>query len=235
MGDNAFVVVANRLPVDRVGGRYEVSPGGLVAALAPVLRSREGCWVGWPGDVGVELEPFTFNGISLVPVALDQEDFEGFYEGFSNSTLWPLYHDLIVTPEYKQEWWERYVAVNEKFARAAAGAAAHGATVWVQDYQLQLVPGMLKALRPDLTIGFFLHIPFPAPALFQQLPWRNEVLEGLKGCDLIGFQRHADEDNFGLLTTEIRTGTFPISIDLGEIEAAPEASIRNLRERVGDP
>lgn len=235
MGDNAFVVVANRLPVDRVGGRYEVSPGGLVAALAPVLRSREGCWVGWPGDVGGELEPFTFNGISLVPVALDQEDFEGFYEGFSNSTLWPLYHDLIVTPEYKQEWWERYVAVNEKFARAAAGAAAHGATVWVQDYQLQLVPGMLKALRPDLTIGFFLHIPFPAPALFQQLPWRNEVLEGLKGCDLIGFQRHADEDNFRLLTTEIRTGTFPISIDLGEIEAAPEASIRNLRERVGDP
>ena len=98
MGSNEFLVVANRLPVDKVGDHYEVSPGGLVAALAPVLRSRGGCWVGWPGDTSAELEPFEFNGISLVPVCLDQDDFEGFYEGFSNSTLWPLYHDLIVTP-----------------------------------------------------------------------------------------------------------------------------------------
>ena len=159
MGGNEFVVVANRLPVDKVGDHYEVSPGGLVAALAPVLRSRGGCWVGWPGDTSSDLAPFTFDGISLVPVCLDQDDFEGFYEGFSNSTLWPLYHDLIVTPEYNQDWWERYVAVNEKFARATAETAAENATVWVQDYQLQLVPGMLRELRPDLTIGFFLHIP----------------------------------------------------------------------------
>ena len=235
MGDNEFVVVANRLPVDKVEDHYEVSPGGLVAALAPVLRAREGCWVGWPGNIGETLDPFEFGGIALLPVSLDQDDFEGFYEGFSNSTLWPLYHDLIVQPEYNQEWWERYVAVNRKFAEAAAEAAAEGATVWVQDYQLQLVPGMLKAIRPDVTIGFFLHIPFPAPALFQQLPWRNEILEGLKGCDLIGFQRHTDEDNFRLLTEEIRTGTFPISIDSGEIAVAPKASISRLREAVGDP
>lgn len=235
MGDNDFVVVANRLPVDKVGDQYEVSPGGLVAALAPVLRAREGCWVGWPGTIGEALEPFAFGGISLLPVALDQEDYEGFYEGFSNSTLWPLYHDLIVQPEYNQQWWERYVAVNRRFAEAAAHAAAENATVWVQDYQLQLVPGMLKEIRPDVTIGFFLHIPFPAPALFHQLPWREEILEGLKGCDLIGFQRGADEENFRLLTEEIRTGTFPISIDAAEIAVAPEASIHELRASVGDP
>ncbi|MBX4389655.1 trehalose-6-phosphate synthase, partial [Mycobacterium tuberculosis] len=87
--------------------------------------------------------------ISLLPVALDQQDYEGFYEGFSNSTLWPLYHDLIVQPEYNQQWWDRYVAVNRRFAEAAAHAAAENATVWVQDYQLQLVPGMLKEIRPD--------------------------------------------------------------------------------------
>ena len=235
MGSNEFLVVANRLPVDKVGDHYEVSPGGLVAALAPVLRSRGGCWVGWPGDTSAELEPFEFNGISLVPVCLDQDDFEGFYEGFSNSTLWPLYHDLIVTPEYRQEWWERYVAVNEKFARATAKAAGKNATVWVQDYQLQLVPGMLRELRPDLTIGFFLHIPFPAPALFQQLPWRDEILSGLSGCDLIGFQRTTDEENFRLLTTDIRTGTFPISIDADEVQAATESSIRTLRNSLGNP
>ena len=235
MGDNEFVVVANRLPVDKVGDHYEVSPGGLVAALAPVLRAREGCWVGWPGNIGEELEPFEFGGISLLPVTLDQEDFEGFYEGFSNSALWPLYHDLIVQPEYNQDWWERYVAVNRKFAEATAKAAAENATVWVQDYQLQLVPGMLKALRPDVTIGFFLHIPFPAPALFQQLPWRDEILEGLKGCDLIGFQRHTDEDNFRLLTEDIRTGTFPISIDSGEITTATNEQVEALRSAVGSP
>ena len=235
MGDNEFVVVANRLPVDKVGDHYEVSPGGLVAALAPVLRAREGCWVGWPGNIGETLEPFEFGGISLLPVTLDQDDFEGFYEGFSNSTLWPLYHDLIVTPEYRQEWWERYVAVNEKFAEATAKAAGKNATVWVQDYQLQLVPGMLRELRPDLTIGFFLHIPFPAPALFQQLPWRDEILSGLSGCDLIGFQRTTDEENFRLLTTDIRTGTFPISIDADEVQAATESSIRTLRNSLGNP
>lgn len=235
MGDNEFVIVANRLPVDKVGDHYEVSPGGLVAALAPVLRAREGCWVGWPGNIGETLAPFEFGGINLHPVSLDQDDFEGFYEGFSNSTLWPLYHDLIVQPEYNQQWWERYVAVNRKFAEATASAAAENATVWVQDYQLQLVPGMLKQSRPDVTIGFFLHIPFPAPALFQQLPWRNEILEGLKGCDLIGFQRHTDEDNFRLLTEDIRTGTFPISIDSGEITTASTAQIADLREAVGKP
>lgn len=230
-----FVVVANRLPVDRVGERWQASPGGLVAALAPVLRARGGCWVGWPGETNTTLAPFSAGGIELVPVALDETDYTDFYEGFSNSTLWPLYHDLIVAPQYDQTWWERYVAVNERFALSVEKQAAHGATVWVQDYQLQLVPGLLRKRRPDLKVGFFLHIPFPSPDLFRQLPWREEILSSLEACDLIGFQRGTDEQNFrGLLPADasVRTGTFPISIDPKAITPGDPARVR---EAVGDP
>ena len=101
---------------------------------------------------------------------MSAEDVEGHYEGFSNATLWPLYHDLVAKPEFHREWWESYVEVNERFAAAAADEAAEHATVWVHDYQLQLMPRMLRELRPDLRIGFYLHIPFPPAELFQQLP-----------------------------------------------------------------
>lgn len=238
---NEFVVVANRLPVDRVMGGWQASPGGLVAALAPVLRARQGCWVGWAGETGAPCAPFSFEGISLVPVALDQQDYEEFYEGFSNSTLWPLYHDLIVAPQYNQQWWQRYVAVNERFAQATAQVAAPNATVWVQDYQLQLVPGMLRALRPDLTIGFFLHIPFPSPDLFRQLPWRDALVEGLVGCDLVGFQRDTDERNFRVLVEQVgahpapRSGTFPISIDPQAVRPGSAEQVAALRAAVGNP
>ncbi|MCQ4627445.1 trehalose-6-phosphate synthase [Corynebacterium sp. CCUG 65737] len=242
-GDNQFVVVANRLPVDRVDGQWVASPGGLVAALAPVLKRNSGCWVGWPGEPDASFEPFENDGITLHPVELDQDDFEEFYEGFSNSTLWPLYHDLIVKPTYDRSWWQRYKAVNEKFAQAAASTAGKGATVWVQDYQLQLVPGMLKELRPDLTIGFFLHIPFPNPDLFRQLPWRRDVLRGLEGADLIGFQRKRDEMNFTDLAaqdphaTTPRTGTFPISIETGDggFSPADEKDISQVRGSLANP
>lgn len=166
--DNSFVVVANRLPVDLEiqpdGTRtWKASPGGLVTALSPVLEAEQGCWVGWPGITNDAPEPFhTENGVLLHPVKLTDVDYEGFYEGFSNATLWPLYHDLIVTPQYKREWWYSYREVNLRFAEEVAKVAAPNATVWVQDYQLQLLPGILRQLRPDLTIGFFLHIPFPS-------------------------------------------------------------------------
>ena len=119
---------------------------------------------------------------------MSEREVEEFYEGFSNATLWPLYHDLVAKPEFHREWWESYVTVNQRFADKAAEVAAEGATVWVQDYQLQLVPQMLRKQRPDLRIGFFLHIPFPPAELFSQLPWRRQILEGLLGADLIGFQ-----------------------------------------------
>lgn len=195
------MVVSNRLPVDRVTGddgslSWKPSPGGLVTALEPVMRVNDGAWVGWTGTADDDQGPFQADGLHLVPVRLSAEAMELYYEGFSNDTIWPLYHDVIAQPTYSRRFWEAYTAVNLQFAQAAAATASERGTVWVQDYQLQLVPRMLRELRPDLVIGFFNHIPFPAYGLFSQLPWRKEIVEGLLGADLIGFQRRADAGNF---------------------------------------
>jgi alpha,alpha-trehalose-phosphate synthase [UDP-forming]/trehalose-phosphatase len=262
-----FVVVANRLPVDRttdVDGEnaWRRSPGGLVTALEPVMQKADGAWVGWAGQPDVALEPFEFEGTLLVPVTLSADDVELYYEGFSNDTIWPLYHDVIAEPRYSRVWWDAYVRVNRRFAQAAAGAAEDGATVWVQDYQLQLVPRMLRDLRPDLIIGYFHHIPFPAYGLYSQLPWRRQVLEGLLGADVIGFQRVADAGNFaravrrqlryetkasGITVPEADGSTrvalaraFPISIDASSyIELAQRPDVqeraRQIRESLGNP
>ena len=196
-----LVVVANRLPVDlvdSVGGSMEwrTSPGGLVSALKPVMQRSDGAWVGWSGSAGEAPAPFDVEGMHLVGVPLSGEEVEDFYEGFSNTTLWPLYHDVIAPPQFHRPWWNSYLRVNERFAAAAAVQASPGGTVWVHDYQLQLVPAMLRSARPDLRIGFFNHIPFPGYELFAQLPWRRQVVEGLLGADLVGFQRRADATNF---------------------------------------
>ncbi|WP_454108141.1 alpha,alpha-trehalose-phosphate synthase (UDP-forming) [Leifsonia shinshuensis] len=193
--------MSNRLPVDRVvdeagQATWRPSPGGLVTALQPVMRAEDGVWVGWAGVAGEEVEPFEADGISILPVALSEQELQEYYEGFSNDTLWPLYHDVIAQPSYHREWWDSYVRVNRRFADAAAGAAAHGAVVWVHDYQLQLVPAMLREVRPDLVIGFFNHIPFPPYGIYSQLPWRRQIIDGLLGADVIGFQRVADAGNF---------------------------------------
>ncbi|MDO9396636.1 MAG: trehalose-6-phosphate synthase [Herbiconiux sp.] len=200
-GEFEFVVVSNRLPVDRVVGPdgepgFRTSPGGLVTALEPVMREADGAWIGWTGSADDHAEPFEHDGIHLIPVGLSEDDIALYYEGFSNDTLWPLYHDVIAPPAYHREWWERYVIVNQRFADRAAEVTAEGGTVWVQDYQLQLVPKMLRIARPDLTIGFFNHIPFPAYGIYSQLPWRTQIVEGLLGADVIGFQRTADAGNF---------------------------------------
>ena len=201
-GEHDFVVVANRLPVDLVTANdgsteWKASPGGLVSALSPILEARQGCWIGWPGVADAAPEPFHNDaGALLYPVTLSEYDFTAFYEGFSNATLWPLYHDLIVPPTYHREWWAAYRDVNTRFAEHAAVVAAPGATVWVQDYQLQLVPGILRQLRPDVRIGFFAHIPFPHPDIFRQLPWRHEIIRGLLGADVVGFPLVSDANHF---------------------------------------
>lgn len=245
-----FVVVANRLPVDlerTADGqqRWTASPGGLVSALEPFLRSRKGAWVGWPGVPDVDVDEFDDDGLVLHPVSLTSAEVRDYYEGFSNATLWPLYHDVVERPVFDRSWWDSYVRVNRRFAEASASVAAHGATVWIQDYQLQLVPRMLRELRPDLRIGFFLHIPFPPVELFMQLPWRAEIVRGLIGADLIGFHRPGGAQNFlwlarqlvGLEPTRgavgvrsrpgmvqvgdrtVRVGAFPISIDAAGLDS----------------
>ena len=196
-----LVVAANRLPVDRVvdargKGTWQRSPGGLVTAMESVMRGRHAAWVGWAGEPGPAPEPFSEDGMHLHPVGLSPVDIEEYYEGFSNDTLWPIYHDVIVPPAFHRMWWNTYRTVNQRFAQAVADVAAPGATVWVHDYQLQLVPAMVRTIRPDVRIGWFNHIPFPPVELFSQLPWRRALVEGLLGADFLGFQRTADAENF---------------------------------------
>jgi trehalose 6-phosphate synthase len=255
------VVVANRLPVDEVttpaGRQWRRSPGGLVTALHPVLVAREGTWVGWAGGVGAAPKPFSLEGVRLYPVPLDTDNLERYYEGQSNATIWPLYHDAVETPVYRRRWRESYREVNARFADAAAKAAAPGATVWVQDYQLQLVPALLRERRPDLRIGFFLHIPFPPIELFMQMPQRAEILRGLLGADLVGFQQRLAAQNFVRLARHllglryqgntikvddrsVKAGAFPISIDVAEMEQlaanpAVQARAKQIRAELGDP
>ena len=259
-GSSDFVVVANRLPIDMEqlpDGTVtrKRSPGGLVTALEPLLRRNRGAWIGWPGVVDGDEEQIVENELHLYPVRLSGDDVSDYYEGFSNATLWPLYHDLIVKPIYERRWWDRYVDVNRRFAEATSRAAAEGATVWVQDYQLQLVPKMLRTLRPDLTIGFFMHIPFPPAEIFMQLPWRAEIIDGLLGTDLVGFHLAGGAQNFLLLSGRltgvktsrasigvrsrfgevnlgsrtVKVGAFPISIDSAELDR--KASEQNISSR----
>jgi alpha,alpha-trehalose-phosphate synthase [UDP-forming] len=194
-------VAASRLPVDQVETpdgeiRWQPSPGGLVTALQPVMRQAEGVWIGWTGAAGDPPEPFDAEGMHLVGVGLSADEVRNYYEGFCNATLWPLYHDAIAPPVFHRPWWDVYVKVNRRFARAIAEQAAPGATVWVHDYQLQLVPAMVREQRSDVRIGFFAHIPFPGYEIFAQLPWRRQIVEGLLGADLLGFQRRGDAANF---------------------------------------
>src|SRR5712671_1926524 len=264
--DRNFVVVASRLPVDRVEGpdghlEWQTSPGGLVTALEPVMRQAGGAWIGWSGDAGPAPGAFEADGLHLVGLGLSENEVRYFYEGFCNATLWPLYHDVIAPPQFHRRWWEAYVTVNRRFAQAAAEQAAPGATVWVHDYQLQLVPRMLREQRDDVRIGFFNHIPFPGYEIFAQLPWRRQVVEGLLGADLLGFQRRADATNFlracrrsvGLTTRgstvrvgdrtgtrEVRAAAFPISIDSAALSRIAQREdvkkrAREIREVLGQP
>ncbi|QFG69516.1 alpha,alpha-trehalose-phosphate synthase (UDP-forming) [Ornithinimicrobium pratense] len=256
-----FVVAANRLPVDRHvhpdgSVEWRTSPGGLVTAMESVMQDREAAWVGWAGFAGEAPEPFDDGALRLCPVPLSTEEVADYYEGFSNDTLWPIYHDVIVPPTFHRSWWHAYRRVNERFAEAVAEVAAEGATVWVHDYQLQLVPALLRDRRPDLRIGWFNHIPFPPVELFSQLPWRAAILRGLLGADFLGFQRADDARNFmracrsvlratakgdvvtwagaddaqlGAAPRRVRAAAVPISIDaqgLRELAGSPEVQDR---------
>ncbi len=196
MAEDRIVVVANRLPVSWDGEQWHTSPGGLVRALVPVLQRGDGAWVGWHGTSGFHPEPFGHDGIHQQPVDLSPDELEGFYYGFCNGTLWPLYHDAVVAPQFHRHWWRPYVAVNGRYAERAAAVLGVGDVAWVQDYQLQLVPALLRRMRPEATIGFYLHIPFPPIELFARLPWRREIVEGLLGADVVAFQTRASADNF---------------------------------------
>ncbi|MGI9038619.1 MAG: alpha,alpha-trehalose-phosphate synthase (UDP-forming) [Gemmatimonadota bacterium] len=253
----ALVVAANRLPVawNEALDEWETSPGGLVSALAPILQEAGGAWVGWTGEPDHAPEPFDHDGIRNCPIRIDADEVENHYLGFCNATIWPLYHNSVRTPEYHRHWWRPYEAVNRRFAETIADSLRWGGTVWVHDYQLQLVPGYLRERRSDAAIGFFLHIPFPPCELFGYLPWRRNVLRRLLAADVVAFQTQSDADNLAESAVRyvaakrvdggvefdgrfVRLQAAPISIDTGAFESLArspevEAQAASLRRRLG--
>ncbi len=203
-----MVIVSNRLPIvmdtDETGLRVSGASGGLVTALGAVLRRQGGRWVGWPGPVnGNEAavkECLARHGeqagFELWPVFMSSEEIEGFYQGFCNEIIWPLFHDLQSECNFVPDYWVRYVAVKEKFADVVSRHVEKGDFVWVQDYHLMGLGRQLRERGLRNRLGFFLHIPFPPPDIFCKLPWRKEVLESLLHYHVIGFQSPRDCDNF---------------------------------------
>ncbi|RPD48006.1 bifunctional alpha,alpha-trehalose-phosphate synthase (UDP-forming)/trehalose-phosphatase [Hymenobacter sediminis] len=252
------IIVSNRLPtkVQRTEDSltFQPSEGGLATGLGSIYRQDGNVWVGWPGlfveeeseEQHIEKE---LSADSMAPVFLTESEIRDFYEGFSNSTLWPTFHYFPQYATYEQAHWEAYVAVNEKFCRAVLELAGPEDTIWVHDYQLLLLPEMLRKARPDCTIGFFLHIPFPSHELIRALPWRSEMLRGMLGADLIGFHtfgymRHflsAVSQVLGLSSTNgqiemanrtVLIDAFPMGIDYGRFAevAASEAAQQHEAE-----
>jgi len=214
---------------------WKQSPGGLVSAMKPVISGKRGIWIGWDGAPGRAPRPRALDGLTIAPVPLSRAEITDFYDGFCNATLWPLYHDAIQSPQFHRDWWEHYREVNARFAKAIQRRAMRNATVWIHDYHLQLVPAMLREARPDLRIGFFLHIPFPPEELFAWLPWRAAILRGLLGADLVAFHTESSSRNFSraarrwtpaegtdrdltLAKRDVRVRPMPISIDFHDFE-----------------
>ena len=200
------VIVSNRLPVAvrKRRGRWTIEPssGGLVSALSPVLKERGGVWVGWPGSHDQAPVKKLLSGAldevgyRVEPIMLSKQEVNEYYYGFSNATLWPLFHSLLGRAVFNRDHWHAYKEVNARFARAVVSSCEKEDFIWVQDYQLLLVGSELRKLGIKRKVGFFLHIPFPSPDMFMRLPWRKVLLESILCYDLIGFQTNTDRKNF---------------------------------------
>ncbi|MCL4117249.1 UNVERIFIED_CONTAM: hypothetical protein GTU68_001988 [Idotea baltica] len=244
------IIISNRLPVQLQisnGGITAVpSVGGLATGMKSVHSSGDSLWIGWSGLTDEEIpdelsdeidEALAKHGSSKVRLTADEVD--GFYYGFSNRTIWPLFHYFLEYSEFELDSWNTYKAVNQKFADAILEKAGDDDTIWIHDYQLMLVPQMVREKRPNIAIGFFLHIPFPSFEIFRTMPWREEVLRGLLGSDLIGFHIYDYERHFlssvrRLLGLEvsfndiylgnriIKVDSFPMGIDYKKFRGAAE-------------
>ncbi|GAA3968834.1 bifunctional alpha,alpha-trehalose-phosphate synthase (UDP-forming)/trehalose-phosphatase [Hymenobacter antarcticus] len=259
------IIVSNRLPtkVQRTddGLTFQPSEGGLATGLGSIYRQGDNVWVGWPGlFVHDEAEESVItqelHADNMAPVFLTEDEIRDYYEGFSNSTLWPTFHYFTEFATYLDEHWAAYVAVNQKFCKAVLAQSGPDDIIWVHDYQLLLLPELLRRARPRATIGFFLHIPFPSYELIRVLPWRTELLRGMLGADLIGFHtfgymRHflsAVSQQLGLPNQNgqietpshtVRVDAFPMGIDYeryatAAASAEAQAHIAAYREALHD-
>jgi trehalose 6-phosphate synthase len=196
--DRPVVAVANRLPVQHGDNGWELSPGGLVTALRPVMSTHPGAWVGWDGGTKGMPPTLPESGIRLLPIGLSAVQVRNYYHGFANATMWPLLHNAIEKPRFERAWWYTYRDVNAIFAERAMVALDEypDAIAWVHDYHLMLVPQLIRNRRAGQPIGFFLHVPWPSPDIFARLPWREQVLTGLLGADVVAFHTDGYRGNF---------------------------------------
>ena len=242
------LIISNRLPVQTENSNdswtFTPTSGGLATGMKSVHQEGNSLWVGWPGISAAGLTEA--NKIQIeqdlekqryCPVFLDEEELEHFYFGFSNKCLWPLFHYFVEYHDFDLKQWEYYIQVNQKFADKVIELLEDGDKVWIHDYQLLLCPQMIKEVKPEVTIGFFLHIPFPSFEIFRIFPKREQLLNGMLGADLIGFhtydyERHFlssvkrilnFEVNYNLvlhLGREIVVNTFPMGIDFEKFQLA---------------
>jgi len=262
-----LLIISNRLPVSVTKRanklNFQPSVGGLATGLASFRESHQSRWVGWPGIAKDKLSTEQKQQIvdnlkehNCHSVFLSAKDVRNFYYGFCNKTIWPLFHYFPLYTAYEDQYWQAYRNVNKAFCETIIKIAKPDDYIWVHDYQLMLLPQLVREKLPNAQIGFFLHIPFPSFELFRLLPWRREILEGLLGADLIGFHtydyvRHflsstaritATEHSMGALAVDdriVKTDAFPMGIDYGKYSTAIEAPtvkkrLSTIRKKVGE-
>ena len=258
-----LLIVSNRLPitVQERRGELQVEPsvGGLATGLSSWYKSSNSLWIGWPGVAGKEIEKDVEARLlseDCYPVPLSEHDVEAYYHGFSNRTIWPLFHYFPLHAEYSEEFWRAYERVNTTFADLIAEIARPNDLIWIHDYHLMLLPRLLRQRLPRAAIGFFLHIPFPSFEIFRLLPWRERILEGLLGANLVGFHTYdytghfldsvhhllGYEPTMGQVTTAnqiVRADTFPMGIDYERYsgiseDAKVQAERKRVRKKLGE-
>jgi trehalose 6-phosphate synthase/phosphatase len=201
---NKTIIISNRLPIkiSEENGEYMLSPseGGLATGLGSVYRKGNNIWIGWPGiDVPEDRQEEVTRKLvayNLIPVFLNAEEINFYYEGFSNEILWPVFHYLVTYAKFEEVYWGFYQSVNEKFRDIVLDNLKNGDTVWIHDYQLLILPSLIRLEQPDVTIGFFQHIPFPSFEIFRLIPWREQLIAGMLGADLLGFHTFDDVRHF---------------------------------------